>query len=89
MESRRGWTSLGGPAVQGGGAVGADDAGVDVGTRSKVVEDTGQDGALDEVDGFGLRHALGPAGLEDRHGGEGSGAHGGVGEPVVFSFGEG
>ena len=80
---------LDGPAVQGGGAVGADDAGVDVGTRSKVVEDTGQDGTLDKVDGLGLRHALGPAGLKDRHGGERTGAHGGVGEPVWFVSVEG
>ena len=88
MESRRGLTSLGWTAPRSRVVVPSVRM-TQVSTLEpdpKVVEDTGQDGALDEVDGLGLRHALGPAGLKDRHGGERTGAHGGVGEPVSCGF---
>lgn len=60
------------------GLVRPDDADVAVGPRPEVVEDAGTDRPLDEADRVSLVHALPPGGLEDGHGGQRSGPHGGV-----------
>lgn len=64
-----------------------DDGHVHVGSRAQVVEDAGQDGVAGELDGLVLGELGLPLGLEDAHGGEGTRAHGDVGELVGAAVG--
>ena len=70
-----------------GGLVGGDDGEVDVGAGAEVVEDTGLDGLGAELHGVLLGQGGLPQGLEDGHGGQGTGAHGDVGQLVGAAVG--
>lgn len=63
------------------------DADVDVATRTQVVEDTGLDGLGAQLDSLVPRQLRLPHRLEHRHGGQGTGTHGHVGQLVRRAVG--
>lgn len=65
-----------------GGLLGGNNGHVDVASGPEIVEDTGQNGLTAEVHGFFLAELGFPLRLKDRHGGQGTGTHGHVGELV-------